>query len=201
MEYFELLNADGTGTGVFKERALVHRDGDLHGGSHIWVIRRAAHAPYGYPVLLQKRRDDKESFPGCLDVSCAGHVKAGESFLDAALRELSEELGLSCRAEDLYYLHDQRVDGDYVFLGQPFRNHEINKVYLLRPDFPLEGLRFQEEEIAALVWMDTEEALAACREKAYDPSEPAENSGERFCIWPSEMENLCRSLKKGRIGA
>jgi isopentenyldiphosphate isomerase len=27
-------------------------------------------------VLLQKRSPDKDSYPGCLDISCAGHIPA-----------------------------------------------------------------------------------------------------------------------------
>jgi len=44
--------------------------------------------------LFQRRGRKKDSSPGAWDLACAGHVGAGESYLDAARRELSEELGL-----------------------------------------------------------------------------------------------------------
>ena len=47
-----------------------------------------------YELLLQKRSHDKDSFPDCYDISSAGHVPAGSSVLDSAIRELSEELGI-----------------------------------------------------------------------------------------------------------
>lgn len=183
MEYFELLDETGRRLGRIKEREAVHRDGDLHGGSHIWVIRRTADCLA--EVLLQRRRADKDSFPGCLDVSCAGHMTAGEDFLSTARRELSEELGLSVREEDLIYLHSQQVGGDYVFHGRPFRNYEINHVYLLRPDFPLEGLRFQEEEIAGLEWQD----ICLIRERLAAGS-------KEYCIHEPELLELYRYCRE-----
>lgn len=45
-------------------------------------------------VCLQRRADAKALYPGRWDLSCTGHVRAGESREDAALRELFEELGV-----------------------------------------------------------------------------------------------------------
>ncbi len=45
-------------------------------------------------LYLQQRQKDKEVHPGCWDISAAGHVLAGESRLEAAMRELNEELGV-----------------------------------------------------------------------------------------------------------
>ncbi len=43
-------------------------------------------------VYLQKRSANKHLYPGRWDLSATGHVRAGESREDAALRELREEL-------------------------------------------------------------------------------------------------------------
>ncbi|KUG29437.1 putative nudix hydrolase yfcd [hydrocarbon metagenome] len=48
-------------------------------------------------VYLQKRAATKQFYPGRYDVSASGHVKAGESRLEAAQRELEEELGITAR--------------------------------------------------------------------------------------------------------
>jgi len=45
-------------------------------------------------IFLQKRNDNKELAPGCWDVSAAGHVDEGESYYEAAKRELLEEVGI-----------------------------------------------------------------------------------------------------------
>lgn len=91
MEMFDVRTPQGDPTGEVKERSAVHRDGDWHGTAHIWLVRRREGR---IELLLQKRSRTKESFPGCYDTSCAGHLSAGDTFLEAALRELEEELGL-----------------------------------------------------------------------------------------------------------
>lgn len=45
-------------------------------------------------ILVQKRAACKDSFPSCWDVSCAGHLSAGETAENAAIAELAEELGI-----------------------------------------------------------------------------------------------------------
>jgi 8-oxo-dGTP pyrophosphatase MutT (NUDIX family) len=47
------------------------------------------------------RASTKKLYPNCLDSSVAGHVQAGESYRQAALRETIEETGLNVASEDL----------------------------------------------------------------------------------------------------
>lgn len=183
-EYFELLDEDGNRTGRVKAREAVHRDGDLHGGSHIWVIRDVG--PDGhFQVLLQRRRYDKDSFPGCLDVSSAGHMTAGETFLSTALRELEEELGIRVAEDNLIFLFKQVVGGEFEFYGQPFKNYEVNFVYLLKPEVSLEILNYQREEIEELMWMDSAEILAEIR-----------SGNPEFCIWEEEYARFLEEAAK-----
>jgi isopentenyldiphosphate isomerase len=44
--------------------------------------------------VFQRRGFAKDSAPGAWDLACAGHVGPGESYAQAAARELVEELGL-----------------------------------------------------------------------------------------------------------
>ena len=82
-------------------RAEVHRNpGLIHRAVHILVFR-----PDGR-LLLQRRSADKDIDPGLWDTSVGGHVDAGEDYLTAARRELSEELGLE--GLPLTLLYDQR---------------------------------------------------------------------------------------------
>lgn len=63
------------------ERA--HSEGLLHRISTVYLINDKGQ------ILVQKRDD------GRLDHSASGHVDSGESYLEAAKRELQEELGVS----------------------------------------------------------------------------------------------------------
>jgi isopentenyl-diphosphate Delta-isomerase len=46
-------------------------------------------------LFLQKRSRTKEAYPSRWDVSASGHIRAGESREEAAIREVHEELGFT----------------------------------------------------------------------------------------------------------
>jgi len=77
-------------------REEVHQNGLLHRAAHIWVFNTAGE------LLIHRRAAGKEEEPLKLTSSACGHLSAGESYEQAAQRELLEELGL--RAE-LTFLH------------------------------------------------------------------------------------------------
>lgn len=52
-------------------------------------------------LLIQQRSEMKDTFPNCWDVSVAGHVDWGETYLDAALREMHEEVGIQVKSNAL----------------------------------------------------------------------------------------------------
>lgn len=52
-------------------------------------------------ILLAKRSPEKKSSPNCWSSSAAGHVDEGESYDDAANRELFEELGIRTQLTSL----------------------------------------------------------------------------------------------------
>ena len=90
-EYLDIVDESGEPVGRTKERSLVHKDGDLHRTSHVWIARRKKGR---LQLLLQKRSQNKDSHPGCYDISSAGHIPAGAGYVDSALREAKEKLGV-----------------------------------------------------------------------------------------------------------
>ena len=60
MEYLDIVDENGTPTGEIVSSDAAHRDGIRHRTAHVWVVRRSAE---GYEILLQKRSEEKESFP------------------------------------------------------------------------------------------------------------------------------------------
>ena len=121
------LTPDGGRTGQVKERSAVHRDGDWHGTAHIWLVRRQNGR---LQVLLQKRSRKKETFPGCFDTSCAGHLSAGDSFEEGALRELAEELGIRRRHRTFFSVGLYSYEVKETFGGTDIIDREIAAVYL-----------------------------------------------------------------------
>jgi isopentenyldiphosphate isomerase len=70
-------------------RSTVHELGLQHRGAHVFLFTPER------KMLVQKRSADRVNSPSALDCSVSEHVKAGESYFDAALRGMKEELGIS----------------------------------------------------------------------------------------------------------
>ena len=70
-------------------RSIVHQLGLQHRGVHVFLF-----TPDG-KMLVQKRSADRVASPSMLDCSVSEHVKAGESYLDAAIRGMKEEMGVT----------------------------------------------------------------------------------------------------------
>ena len=156
MEYFDILDEDGNKTGRIKLRNEVHRDGDWHKAAHIWIVNPDE------GVLLQRRCHTKDSWPDKLDISCAGHLSAGDSSMDGALRELREELGLIVNAEDLKLVCTMKQPAD------PFSrivNNEFADIYLLETECTLNDMTFQIEEISEIFFVSKPEFRKMVEEK------------------------------------
>lgn len=177
LELFDILNEDGSKTGIVKERGVSHREGALHGTVHIWIVRKNDKS--GYDVLLQKRSANKDSHPGCYDISSAGHISAGDERMESALRELWEELGLSVQPEHLESFGTTHVKFEKTFYGKRFRDNEISSDFVYRQPVDIDKLNLQESEVSEVRWMDYEE----CRQKVAQGSMPN-------CINPEEFEKL-----------
>ncbi len=179
-ELLDLLDEKGNKTNRFKERSMVHRDGDWHGTVHIWIY---AYAQDGLKVLLQKRAQNKESYPGCYDISSAGHLLRGESYEEAARRELKEELGLDVKKEDLYFSGFYDHCTNNIFWGSPFIDREHTAIYLLHALAVNIGNIVLQEEVEQVCWFDVKKLLLQLNE----PS---------FCIAKEELEEVINNIEK-----
>lgn len=73
----------------YKARFICHRSPEIiHRAVDVVLYNRRGE------ILLQKRSKQKDTFPGYYTVSASGHVDKGESYEDAAYREIREELGI-----------------------------------------------------------------------------------------------------------
>lgn len=157
MEYLDVVDSTGKPTGEIVERSVAHREGVPHRTSHLWLVRKRDER---VQILLQKRAMAK-SFPGCYDISSAGHIPAGQDYLPSAVRELKEELGLTAAESELVYCGDMTIFWDDVFFGIPYHDRQYTRVFLLWADVEESDLVLQEEEVAGVLWMDLEECVAA----------------------------------------
>ena len=70
-------------------RSTVHQLGLQHRGAHVFLFTQDG------KMLVQKRSADRAASPSMLDCSVSEHVKAGESYFDAAMRGMKEEMGVT----------------------------------------------------------------------------------------------------------
>ena len=90
-------------------------------------------------LLLQKRSEMKDTFPGLWTVSASGHVSYGESYDEAARRELQEELGLNLQLMPIkkIYINSER-EFAYIYYGKLESAVKVN---------------FDKDEIADIRWV------------------------------------------------
>lgn len=179
-EYLDVVDEHGEPTGIRKERSLVHQDGDLHRTSHVWIVRRKQGK---LQILVQKRSENKDSFPGCYDISSAGHIPAGDGFEDSAVRELAEELGITAQKDELLLCGTRRIHWEAFFHGKPFIDNQVSRVYLLWRDLDTEQIRIQESEISEVRWFAFEELLQLVGEDAIP-----------HCIFMEELQMIQKKL-------
>ncbi|MFX3648436.1 MAG: NUDIX domain-containing protein [Paenibacillus sp.] len=140
-------------------RSEVHAKGYWHRSFHCWIVRDEGKQRR---VLFQRRRDMKDTFPGCYDITAAGHLTAGEQLQDAN-RELEEELGVHVPFDALTYLltATQQLQGEVR--GIPFVDREFSAVYGVCLNQPLEAYVLQPSEVDSLYEVALDDLLAMFR--------------------------------------
>jgi 8-oxo-dGTP pyrophosphatase MutT (NUDIX family) len=84
-----------------------------------------------------------------LSSSCAGHVDSGENYIQAAVREFREELGITIESNDL-------AEIDYAPCHENLGN-EFVVSYLLKGDYNANIFR---PEVDSLVWRMPQQVLS-----------------------------------------
>jgi isopentenyl-diphosphate delta-isomerase len=139
-----------------QQRQVVHATGLKHRAVHILLFNSKGE------VFLQRRSLQKDTFPGCWDSSCSGHVDAGENYEAAAHRELGEELGVtgidSKSLEPLFKLKARSETGQ-EFIWVYRATHE--GLFQLNAAEITEGKFFKPSEINELLKTNTSEFASA----------------------------------------
>ncbi|WP_109298740.1 NUDIX domain-containing protein [Aquimarina sp. AU474] len=151
-ELIDILDHTGNPTGEVRLKSDVHRLGLLHASVHIWFYTKKGE------LLIQKRAEDKDTYPNLWDVSVAGHIAAGETPKNSALREITEEIGLTINIEDLLFI------GTYLAkkIPTPFiLDNEIHHIYMTPLKVPLTSLQLQQEEVADITLIKIDELIKA----------------------------------------
>ena len=92
LEILDVVDAHDVVVGAM-ERGEIHRKRMFHRSVHVFLLDEAGR------IYLQKRSFEKLEHPGKWDSSASGHVESGESYQEAAGRELEEEIGVKASPE------------------------------------------------------------------------------------------------------
>ncbi len=101
-EFLDIVDENDIPTGEIKSREEVHRDQkDWHRTVSIWIVNSQGQ------FLCQQRSWKKDGDPGMWQSFFGGHVKAGQTNMEAVQDELFEEIGIDIRdlAEQPVFLY------------------------------------------------------------------------------------------------
>lgn len=144
-ELIDLLDSDGNYSGKTALKSEAHKHGWFHATVHIWLYTKDGR------ILLQQRGASKKTYPSLWDVSVAGHIHAGESIEDAALREIEEEVGWKAQKNSL-----QKIAIRKGMRSHPngIQDNEYYHVFLVELTTDFASLRKQDEEVDDLQLFD-----------------------------------------------
>ena len=150
-ERIDVVDETGARTGEVVWKSEAHRLGLWHRCFHCWICTPATeNGPF---LLAQRRAAEKDTWPGYLDVTAAGHLAAGEEPLDG-LREVEEELGLRVHPDRLVSLGTRRVELE-IPNGL---DRELHDVFIVLEETSPGDFRLQQEEVESVLRIDLEDA-------------------------------------------
>lgn len=123
-------------------RHEIHKRHLRHRAIHIFWLNLTGE------LCLQRRSYAKDNSPGYLSSSCAGHVDSGEKYIEAAVREFREELGITIHSNDLHEI-------DYAPCHEQLGN-EFVVSYLLKGDFTAHIFK---PEVDSLLWRSPQQVV------------------------------------------
>ena len=144
-EIWDLYDRNGNRTGETFVRGFGNFRDIPEGKYHLVVDLLVLHADGTY--LLTKRSDIKDVYPGYWEASAGGSAVSGEEPLEAAVRELYEETGLTADSLEL-------VDITYRDVS-----HGVYYSYLARVSGDKNRIVLQEGETTDYKWVDSEGLL------------------------------------------
>ncbi|MCF8273281.1 MAG: NUDIX domain-containing protein [Flavobacteriaceae bacterium] len=140
-EYIDIVTKEGKLTGKKTLKSKIHAMGYYHNTAHVWLYTKDKE------ILLAQRDANKSICPLLWDVSVAGHVDAGELIIQAAIREVKEEIGLDLAPDELH-----KIGVFECFQSYPngIKDNEFHHTYIAELQVPISKLIPQIGEVESL---------------------------------------------------
>jgi isopentenyldiphosphate isomerase len=143
-EFLEIWDWEtGCPTGKSVERKFAHDNGIAHEGVHLWIMRTENNI---CEILFQKRAENKDQFPGYLDITVGGHVPFGLAE-NKIQKEAFEEIGIMPDNEKMidlgFYRYEEKLENLF--------HREFQHIYLLHDNRKLSEYKFNDGEVSAIL--------------------------------------------------
>lgn len=126
-----------------KPRGEVHSKRYWHRTTQIWILNKKKE------LLCQRRSLTKDVNPGVWEAFFGGHVTADEDYLENAIKEIREELGITASKDEFIFLKIYKLNS-----GKEFRS-----VYYLNWDRELTDVIVEKDEIEEVKWFPIEKLI------------------------------------------
>lgn len=114
-----------------QSRKETHAKKLWHRTSQIWILNSQNQ------ILCQKRSLIKDANPGRWEAHFGGHIRSGEDYIDNAITETKEEVGLNRNKADMIFFKTFKYEKDREFQG----------IFYTRWDGDISDLMLEEEEV------------------------------------------------------
>lgn len=140
MELWKILDDEGKETGelIEKSNPRIFEKGIYHLGADVWIINNEN------KILIQKRSKTKFFQPNVWAMT-GGSVILNETPMETIVREAKEELNIEINADDLRLITKFKTGNVWMM------------TYILRGEYNIAEMKFQESEVADAKWATFEE--------------------------------------------
>jgi isopentenyl-diphosphate delta-isomerase type 1 len=125
-------------------KKFAHDHALLHHAVHVFVLNGKKE------LIIQKRSKNMRTLPGKWDTSVGGHVKSGETMMQAVKRECKEELGINVSPKKLGWMDISNSEKNY---------HNLERVtYFVAKTS--QKIKIQKSELSGIKWVPLKEVDA-----------------------------------------
>ena len=151
MELWDVYDVDRHKTGKITKRGDPLKKDEFRLVVHVCIFNHQGE------MLIQQRQPFKKGWSNMWDISIGGHAQSGDSSQLAAMREVSEELGLSIDLSNIRPHLSINFDGGF------------DDIYLITTDIDINTLTLQYEEVQQAKWASYEEIKSMINEGIFIP--------------------------------
>lgn len=183
MELIDVIDENNNLTGKTEDKDIVHAKGMYHREISVWIMNKNGE------ILLQKRAMSKKQHPGKWSI-VAGHIQAGETPLQGAIRETKEEVGIGVLEDELEAIVCKKEKVDFPEVQQ--YNNYFDYVYFLPVDYKIEDYTIQIEELSEIRYITIEDFIKELKEESEKYVHGYDKLKDMIQILTSKREELMR---------